>query len=135
MVNRVAAVTKQYAEACKEVAAELDGVEVADIWSAMMKLTGWKEGSGEPLPGSKEAPESEALKKLLVDGEFPWLYNALLRYCVFELTIEISGLHLLPAGYQIVYDEVMDVIKKVWPDQLPENLNNVLPPWEQMKKE
>jgi hypothetical protein len=39
------------------------------------------------------------------------------------------GLHLTPAGYRIVYDEVMKVIEANWPDQLPDNLPMVFPSW------
>lgn len=34
-----------------------------------------------------------------------------------------------PAGYQILYDELINVISHNWPDQLPAKLPMVLPPW------
>ena len=34
-----------------------------------------------------------------------------------------------PAGYKILYDELVAVIAANWPDQMPEKLSMVLPPW------
>lgn len=39
------------------------------------------------------------------------------------------GLHCSPAGYEIVFQEVMKVIESQWPDQMPENLPMVFPYW------
>lgn len=64
-------VTRQYAEAAKEVAKdeELEDLDIAvlDLWSAFMEKAGWKEG--QPLLGSADVPESPVLKSLLNDGE------------------------------------------------------------------
>ena len=59
--------TKKYADACREVGAEV-GVVVLDVWSIFMAKAGWKEG--EPLVGSKKVARNEVLEKLLSDGEF-----------------------------------------------------------------
>lgn len=40
-----------------------------------------------------------------------------------------SGLHLSPAGYEILFQELMKVVGERWPDQSPEKLPMVLPPW------
>lgn len=40
-----------------------------------------------------------------------------------------AGLHLTPAGYRIVYDVVLKVIRENWPDQDPETLPFVFPAW------
>ncbi|KAJ5295371.1 hypothetical protein PENANT_c001G06213 [Penicillium antarcticum] len=101
--SRTASGARQYADAAREVGAELN-VPVADLWSAFMKAAGWKEG--QALVGSRDAPNSETLSGLLTDG-----------------------LHLAPAGYRIVYDEVMKVIETNWPDQMPDNLPMVFPSW------
>lgn len=63
--QRTAEHTKQYADACREVGAEV-GVVVLDLWSVFMAEAGWKEG--EPLPGSKKADRSRVLGELLSDG-------------------------------------------------------------------
>ena len=58
--------TKKYADACRDVGAEL-GLVVLDLWSVFMAEVGWKEG--EPLIGSKKVARNEGLDKLLNDGE------------------------------------------------------------------
>ncbi|PGG99910.1 hypothetical protein AJ80_09265 [Polytolypa hystricis UAMH7299] len=93
---RLAAVTKQYADACREVGESL-GVAVVDIWTAFMTAVGWtKDG---PLAGSKDAPPNEKLAALLSDG-----------------------LHFNPAGYRIMFDEVMKVIRLSYPEELPDHV-------------
>ena len=62
---RTAEHTKQYADACREVGAEV-GVEVLDLWSIFIAEAGYKEG--EPLPGSKKAERNSVLGELLRDG-------------------------------------------------------------------
>lgn len=34
-----------------------------------------------------------------------------------------------PAGYRILYDDLVEVIAANWPDQLPDRLPMVLPAW------
>lgn len=63
--QRTAEHTKQYADACHEVGAEL-GVVVLDLWSTFMAEAGWKEG--DPLPGSKKTERNSVLGELLRDG-------------------------------------------------------------------
>ncbi|KAJ5815661.1 Esterase SGNH hydrolase-type subgroup [Penicillium riverlandense] len=101
--SRTAAYTKLYAAAAREVGAEL-GVPVADLWTAFMQTTGWQDG--QPLIGSRDAPNNANLETLFTDG-----------------------LHLTPDGYRIVYDAVMQVIVRNWPDQDPEVLPMVFPSW------
>lgn len=65
-VCRKATHAKQYSEATKEVGKELN-IPVADVWSAFMAKTGWKEG--ERLPGQVEDGKNDVLEGLLYDGE------------------------------------------------------------------
>ncbi|KKK13998.1 hypothetical protein ARAM_006906 [Aspergillus rambellii] len=99
---------KAYAEAAREVGESL-GVPVVDIWRAMMTAVGWKEG--EPLTGSREAPNHEKFASLFTDG-----------------------LHLTADGYRIVYDAVIEAIDKNFPDQAPRKLSMVFPPWVEAPK-
>lgn len=46
----------------------------------------------------------------------------------------LTGLHLTPDGYRIVYEEVMKVIRANWPDQTPEQLSRVFPGWQDAPK-
>lgn len=64
---RTAEHTKQYADACREVGAEMS-VVVLDLWSIFMAEAGWKEG--EPLPGSKKTERNSVLGELLTDGTY-----------------------------------------------------------------
>ena len=64
---RLAAHTKRYADACREVGREV-GVVVLDVWAIFMAKAGWKEGEG--LVGSKEVARNGVLERLLSDGEF-----------------------------------------------------------------
>lgn len=50
------------------------------------------------------------------------------------LVLTLIGLHLTPAGYRIVYDEVIKVIEANWPDQMPDNLPMVFPSWVEAPK-
>lgn len=101
--SRTASHTKLYAEATRELATSL-GVPVADLWTAFMVPTGWKEG--QPLPGSRDLPNDERLQLLFTDG-----------------------LHLTPDGYRVMYNVVMETILANWPDQDTEKMPMVYPGW------
>ncbi|PSN74005.1 SGNH hydrolase [Corynespora cassiicola Philippines] len=107
-LSRVAASTKSYADAACEVGEKL-GVPVVNLWKAFMSKTGfdvdtWK--VGDAIPGSLSLPQNDVLVELMYDG-----------------------LHFNPAGYDILFQELIKVISEQWPDQLPENLPMILPPW------
>ncbi|KLU91617.1 hypothetical protein MAPG_10135 [Magnaporthiopsis poae ATCC 64411] len=103
-LNRTNECTKQYADAAREVAKEL-GVACLDLWSAFMARAGWR--PGEPLPGSIELPENDALRALLHDG-----------------------LHLSPEAYRVFFEKAVEVIAETWPDQISERLPYVYPAWD-----
>ncbi|KAF2718033.1 lipolytic enzyme [Polychaeton citri CBS 116435] len=106
--KRTALNAGNYAEAAKGVAGEMN-VACLDLWSFMMERAGFiaaKYQAQHDLPGSLVVEENEMLRS--------WLHD---------------GLHFSPAGYEILYEALMDLISKVWPDQLPENLPMVLPDW------
>jgi isoamyl acetate esterase len=67
-LRRSAENTKKYADAVREVAAEL-GIPVLDMWSRCMELAGWR--PGQPLEGSKDLPPNPKFDDLFVDGK--WL--------------------------------------------------------------
>jgi hypothetical protein len=71
--------TKQYADAVREVGAEL-GLPVCDLWLRFMEKAGWKEG--EPLPGSEDLPPNPVLGGLLSDGEWIAPVLHLLDVCI-----------------------------------------------------
>ncbi|CAI7614761.1 unnamed protein product [Penicillium manginii] len=106
--SRTASLAKTYATAAREVGASLN-VAVADVWSAFMATTGWTEG--QPLAGSRDLPNNEEFSGLFTDG-----------------------LHLTSAGYRIVFEEVIKTIRANWPDQDPETLPMIFPPWSEAPK-
>jgi isoamyl acetate esterase len=67
---RLAPSTKSYADAAAEVGQKLN-VPVLNLWKlfmarANMDIDTWK--SDQPLPGSRDIPQNEALVKLMFDG-------------------------------------------------------------------
>jgi hypothetical protein len=123
--QRTASNTKLYADACREVGAEL-GVTVVDIWTAFMTSVGWEEG--KPLDGSKDVPRNPDLENLLSDGMFS--PAAVMKNVQSSATNLPPGLHFKPGGYKIMYDEVIRNIRKNCPELAPENMPMVLPAWE-----
>lgn len=41
-----------------------------------------------------------------------------------------TGLHLNPSAYKVLFDALMALIAKTWPDQMPERLPMALPAWD-----
>lgn len=105
-VRRTAEVTSRYAAAVREVSKEMN-VALLDIWTIFMRRVGWKVGN--PLIGSKtlEQDFETGLPTLLEDG-----------------------LHLTAQGGRVVYEELMKLIQRTWPDQVPESLPFVVPSWD-----
>lgn len=67
-LRRTAETTARYAEAVRQVGKER-GVQVCDVWSAMMREAGWDEGKTGPLPGCEDAEENSVLRRFFSDGE------------------------------------------------------------------
>ena len=108
-LRRTADTTAKYAEAVRQVGKDR-GVQVCDVWSAMMREAGWDANSTGPLPGSEAADENAVLRRFFSDG-----------------------LHLTPDGYRVLYHQLMALISDTWPDQLPEKLPMVLPAWNELE--
>ena len=69
-MSRLASTTKAYADAVCEVGAKLD-IPVVNLWKAFMeranfKMDAWK--LGDPLPGSLDVTQNDALVELMYDG-------------------------------------------------------------------
>lgn len=64
-LNRSNERTKQYADASREVANEMN-IACLDLWSAFMAKAGWKDG--QPLCGAMDVPENTVLRGLIHDG-------------------------------------------------------------------
>ncbi|KAH7417825.1 GDSL Lipase/Acylhydrolase family protein-like protein [Cadophora sp. MPI-SDFR-AT-0126] len=93
--TRKAKDAQEYAEIVKQVGKEA-GVPVVDAWGLCMEKAGWRAESGEVLPGGDAEVRSAVLADLLHDG-----------------------LHLSPSGYKIVFDGLVAVMKKHWPEFPP----------------
>ena len=61
---------------------------------------------GEKLPGSIDLPPNKVLQGLLTDG-----------------------LHFRPEAYRIMYEELMALVGREWPDEVPEEVEFVYKPW------
>lgn len=113
--------TALYAEAVTKVGKET-GTPVVDLWSVFMAKAGWVGGyheDGVPMPGSIAAGFSDVLKSFLDDGTFLSFSK------VVSDDANLPGLHLTPAGYKIMFEEVLKVIRENWPDQTPEALKSL----------
>lgn len=104
--DRNAAHTARYADACREVGLEYNSLPVLDLWTIFMLKAGWTPGQQGPLIGSRAAPKNPVLDELLSDG-----------------------LHFTPAGYKLVFDELVNLIIRELPDHRPENLPQIFPDW------
>jgi lysophospholipase L1-like esterase len=123
-VTRVASATKDYADAACEIGAKLN-VPVVNLWQAFMEKAGfeidaWK--LGDPIPGALSMPPNDALVELMYDGMDD-------VQCACSSLTARTGLHLNPAGYDILFQELMKVIAETWPAQSPDKLPMVLPAW------
>ncbi|KAI7533000.1 hypothetical protein KC331_g13287 [Hortaea werneckii] len=115
--RRTAETTALYAQAVRDVGAELnsasggDGVgdvAVLDLWGCFMRVAGWV--PGEPLVGSKDVeqmdPEKGGLKRLLKDG-----------------------VHLTGEGNRVLFSELVALVNRTWPELDAEGLGFDLPYW------
>lgn len=105
VINRTAKNAALYAQAVRTVASE-QKVAVLDLHKAMISHAGHS-GEHGSLPGSIDAPENAKLRSLLSDG-----------------------LHFTGEGYRVLYEEMMSLIERTWPDQMPERLPMWMPAWD-----
>jgi isoamyl acetate esterase len=105
VLRRTASNTATYANAVRAIGAELN-LPVLDIFSSMLVRSGYSIDS-TPFPGSLDAPTNANLQSYLHDG-----------------------LHFSGKGYSLLFGELMALIERTWPDQMPERLPVRLPPWD-----
>ncbi|KAK1049805.1 hypothetical protein LTR74_017210 [Friedmanniomyces endolithicus] len=104
-LRRSAANTARYAQAIRDLGAELD-VPVLDIHKSMLAHAGHDHLSHSP-PGSLEAPTNPTLQSFLTDD-----------------------LHFSGEGYRLLYAELMALIERLWPESMPSRLPLRLPAWD-----
>lgn len=107
--RRTAENTAAYAQGVREVGKMLN-LPVLDLWTRMMEFANWNPTGWEGLPGSRNDAWGNEPNPLLAE-------------------LMIDGLHFKPRAYVILFEEVMKLIERVWPDQSPERLPSVLPAW------
>lgn len=112
VLRRTAACTATYAQAIRSLGEELE-VPVLDIWTAMVSRAGatghgMSDAVDTPVPGSLALHTNEALQGFLHDG-----------------------LHFSGEGYRVLYGELMALIERTWPDQMPGSLKMKLPAWDE----
>lgn len=105
VLRRTAVNTATYAQAVRDLGAEHD-IPVLDIWTAMMARAGHSRHDGM-MPGSLGAPANETLQSFLHDG-----------------------LHFSGEGYRVLYGELMGMIERTWPEEMPARLKMRLPAWD-----
>jgi len=105
MMRRSAQNTAAYAQAIRELGQELE-IPVLDIHKSILARCGYSHSS-TPMGGSAEVPPNVSLQEFLVDG-----------------------LHFSGEAYRLLFGELMGLIEKEWPDQIPAQLPMRLPAWD-----
>ncbi|EGP89416.1 unnamed protein product [Zymoseptoria tritici ST99CH_3D1] len=108
VIKRKADITAKYAAAVRDIGRE-EGIKVIDFWSALILHSGGSVEDAVPT-GSMELPRNVKLQAFLRDG-----------------------LHLSPAGYRVLFDELMSLIGQEYPEEMPDKLPFVLPRWDDEK--
>jgi len=107
VLRRTASNTAQYSQAIRDLGDELD-LTVLDLWTAMMSRTG--NTREQPLtPGSLDVPPNQTLQSYVHDG-----------------------LHLSGEGYRVLYGELMTLIERTWPDDMPARRPMRFPAWDDL---
>ncbi|KAG7133622.1 GDSL esterase/lipase like protein [Verticillium longisporum] len=94
--TRYSAISAQYSQLARDVAAEHEGVVLIDLWKALMdhavaKTPDYETGAGRPLLGTFESGQRGVLADLLPDG-----------------------LHMSGEAYRVFYDAVVPHIGTEW---------------------
>jgi hypothetical protein len=73
-----------------------------------MKTADWK--AGDPLCGSIDLPENEAIRALIHDGTKTSAYVSSFSFSIHLLIFNIIGLYFTPKAYSIFYEEMIKTI-------------------------
>jgi len=105
VLRRTCVNTARYAQAVRDLGAEMS-LPVLDIHTAMLAHCGYSRDTAH-LAGAIDAPANANLQALLADG-----------------------LHFSGDGYRLLFFELMTLIERTWPDQMPSRLPGRLPAWD-----
>lgn len=105
--RRTAVRARKYAAAVRELAEELE-LPILDLWLSMMVDAGFDmNGDEELIPGSRYVEKNDILQDYLRDG-----------------------LHLSREAYKILFEELMRLIEREWPEEAPEKIPFAFPTWD-----
>lgn len=61
--------------------------------------------------------------------------SPILRWIMKAVVAKINtGLHFRPDAYRLLYDSMMDLIRKEWPDQAPDSQRFIFQSWPEAPK-
>ena len=131
--QRRAGTTSQYAKAAAEFA-DASGVHLLDLWTVIMRKVGWTPSMGRdcccdhlPYPGDPPTlTEKEEVQHI------PGCHHLsqTLPNADYELSEFLAdGLHLTKLGYDVLFWELLRLIKTQIPRCAPESLPFILPEW------
>ena len=130
--QRRAGITSQYARAARE-AAKAHGVFFLDLWTALMHKVGWVESMGyecccDHIPRHTDITSRSASDVQHIPGcyHFP-AHSPSGNYQLSDFLTD--GLHLTKLGYDVLFWELLKLIKLDIPECAPESLPFVLPEW------
>ena len=105
--QRTAEHTALYAAQARSIANELC-VPFVDLWTEFLSAAGWT--PTQPLIGSTTIPQNDRLGELLHDG-----------------------LHFSTEGNKLCFRTILDKIKGVYPELIPEDMETNIPMWDMNK--
>ena len=121
--NRRTRVSWQYSQAVAELGSEL-GFPVVDLRATMLKLCQSASSPGDESLSDGIGNAEDDGKDDYWPGDRDQPVNPLLQSWLRD------GLHLTSAGYALLYEELMRLIEREWPDQMPERLPFFYPAWD-----
>jgi len=130
--QRRAGITSQYARAARQLA-KAKGIHLLDFWSIIMRKVGWTPSMGyecccDHIPYEVESTSPSTSSFLHIPG----CCHASAKFVDsdYELMDFLTdGLHLTKLGYDVLFQELVKLIKHDIPDCAPGNLPFVLPEW------
>lgn len=131
--QRRTGVTSQYARAAEQ-AAKAYGVHVIDLWSIIMQKVGWTPSMGRECC-SKHIPyhiKNSPAPSFGTNQHIPGCHHLAERLPDAEYQLSdflADGLHLTKLGYDVLFCELLKLIKSDLSECAPENLPFVLSDW------
>lgn len=131
--QRRAGATSQYAQAAVQ-AGRAYGVHILDLWTIIMRRVGWNESMGRDCCCKHLSCNLES-KTTLGKSEVQHIpgcihVSEISPNADYQLSDFLTdGLHLTKFGYDVLFWELMKLIRRDLPDCAPEKLPFVLPEW------